>query len=182
MLMTLVFTLLSKKIWCVCVCAVRKYLFSNMLHELLHMSYNNRLLTAHERASEKLGNNKAITEKTHLYRLQKYIREYWFSNTNQPESKEKKKKKKKKKQTPAFMSVSEWVFLDLHCLLLPLPLLSMTLGSRRVLEKVGRSRGSNCIRTPNSVMDSSRLRSWLRELMEMGSVSFKWFILFYILN
>jgi len=112
MLMTLVFTLLSKKIWCVCVCAVRKYLFSNMLHELLHMSYNNRHLTAHERASEKLGNNKAITEKTHLYRLQKYIREYWFSNTNQPESKEKKKKKKKKKQTPAFMSVSEWVFLD----------------------------------------------------------------------
>jgi ABC-type siderophore export system fused ATPase/permease subunit len=112
MLMTLVFTLLSKKIWCVCVCAVRKYLFSNMLHELLHMSYNNRLLTAHERASEKLGNNKSITEKTHLYRLQKYIREYWFSNTNQPESKEKKKKKKKKKQTPAFMSVSEWVFLD----------------------------------------------------------------------
>lgn len=108
--MTLVFTLLSKKIWCVCVCAVRKYLFSNMLHELLHMSYNNRHLTAHERASEKLGNNKAITEKTRLYRLQKYIREYWFSNTNQPASKE--KKKKKKKQTPAFMSVSEWVFLD----------------------------------------------------------------------
>lgn len=36
-------------------------------------------------ASEKLGNNKAITERTDLYRLLKYIREYWFSNTNQPE-------------------------------------------------------------------------------------------------
>jgi hypothetical protein len=62
--------------------------------------------------------------------LQKYIREYWFSNTNQPESsasykgkkkgKEKKKKKKRggrkrkmtAEQTLAFMSVSEWVFLD----------------------------------------------------------------------
>lgn len=60
-----------------------------------------------------------------------------------------------------------WISL-LRCLLLLRPLLWMTLGSRRALEKVGRSWCSNCIRTPNAVMGSCRLRSWLRELMEMG--------------
>lgn len=65
-----------------------------MLHELLHMSYNNLHLTAHERSSEKLGNNKAITERTVLYRLQKYIRAYWFSNTNKAERSATREKRK----------------------------------------------------------------------------------------
>ena len=46
--------------------------------------------------SEKLGTKKAITERTGLCRLLKYIiiREYWFANTNQPEISATREKRK----------------------------------------------------------------------------------------
>lgn len=114
MLMTLVFTLLLKKIWCVGVCAVRKYPekeeYCKLTWSIISIFVRAQpfFLYASRTSSHELQQSSSDCTWESQWKIRKgqsnYRKkmiftdwEYWFSNTNQPESSATREKERQPK-------------------------------------------------------------------------------------